>query len=667
MKRVLLILILFFGGIPCHAQNPPLLWGNAVGGAYADFATAIGRDQSNNVYTTGSFQHIVDFDPGPGVFNLISPGWATYILKQNSTGGLIWAIQFEGNTFSSMSRAETIALDNNGNIIVAGFFSGRVDFDPGPGIMYIESITTADLFIAKINPLGQLIWVKQIPGWPYPQRYKVTATTDPGGHIYLTGTFTGTADFDPGPSVNQLHSTGWDIYVLKLTTAGDFAWVKQISDTGDGDGNTIKLDIQGNIVVGGYFDGIADFDPGAGTFIMNTSNGSSSAFILKLSNNGDFVFAKQFGDGGFRITVNSLCINQNNDIIISGKYNLTTDFDPGPNSQLLTEVGGSDIYILSLSESGTFQWVKSVGGTNIDNINDSFIDNSGFIYLIGNFYGTCDFDPSSRVFNLISSGLSDMFLAIYYPDGSFISAIRIGSTGNDSGNSITVLPSGAIYLCGDFTYVVDIDPCEGLKNIGNGIPETDGFITVLNQPTSSGITINAQTTSLNQGQNTIISTVLTNGGATPSLQWQDSTSAHDWQNITGQTGVSITYSPGQSGDRVRCLMSSNASCNLNYTFNSNTIVFTVNTVTAINPDPAGVYGIRYYPNPAGAEITIDSLRITDRWETAEIINMSGVRYGTITIANKTRVTLTIKRLVPGQYIIALRRKNAVAYLKFIKQ
>lgn len=175
------------------------------------------------------------------------------------------------------------------------------------------------------------------------------------------------------------------------------------------------------------------------------------------------------------------------------------------------------------------------------------------------------------------------------------------------------------------------------------------------------------TTSVTTGQNTLLTAVPANGGASPAYQWQDSTSTHNWQNIAGATALTLTYTPAQTGDKVRCRITNNTPCVTQTQVFSNVLSFTVSAITAINPDPAAAFGIRYYPNPAGAEITIDSLRITDRWETAEIINMSGARYGTITVSNKTRVTLNIKRLVPGQYIIALRRKNAVAYLKFIKQ
>ena len=196
---------------------------------------------------------------------------------------------------------------------------------------------------------------------------------------------------------------------------------------------------------------------------------------------------------------------------------------------------------------------------------------------------------------------------------------------------------------------------------------TSNTITISVLSSSSPSISISGTTAVTTGQNTSLTAVPANGGSSPAYQWQDSTSTHNWQNIGGATALTLTYTPAQTGDKVRCRITNVAPCVTQTQVFSNVLSFTVSAVTAINPDPAAAYGIRYYPNPAAAELTIDSLRVTDRWETAEIINMSGGRYGTISIANKNRITLNLKRLVPGHYIIALRRKNGVAYLKFIKQ
>ena len=171
---------------------------------------------------------------------------------------------------------------------------------------------------------------------------------------------------------------------------------------------------------------------------------------------------------------------------------------------------------------------------------------------------------------------------------------------------------------------------------------------------------------VNNGQNTVITASITNGGASPSYQWQDSTSTHGWQNIAGATASTITYFPAQTADIIRCQLTSNASCANPATVISNIIVFNVTVVTAINPGPGADMGIKYFPNPVHSILYIDSLRLADRWETAEIINMSGNRLKLADISNKTRVSIDVQSLLPGHYLILMRRKNAVTYLKFIK-
>lgn len=184
----------------------------------------------------------------------------------------------------------------------------------------------------------------------------------------------------------------------------------------------------------------------------------------------------------------------------------------------------------------------------------------------------------------------------------------------------------------------------------------------------ASITI-AGNTAINAGQSTTLTATPFNGGANPFYQWQDSTATHNWQNITGASNPILVYYPTKTGNGVRCNMISNSSCLINPTTSfSNILVFTVNTVTAINPVPASEYNIRYYPNPVHDVLYIDSLKITDKWETVDIVAMNGSG-NTLrkAITGRVSVTINVELLSAGQYVAILRRKNgASAYLKFIK-
>jgi hypothetical protein len=194
------------------------------------------------------------------------------------------------------------------------------------------------------------------------------------------------------------------------------------------------------------------------------------------------------------------------------------------------------------------------------------------------------------------------------------------------------------------------------------------IIMIVNNSVSPAIII-AGNTIVTTGQSSSLTALPNNGGAAPSYQWQDSTASHTWQNISGATTSTLNYTPFQTGDKVRSRLTSNANCASPITVTSNILTFTVNTVTAINPVPGSNYGIRYYPSPVNTVLFIDSLKLSDKWQTLEIKSIDGKSIiPIINIANRTTTFVNVERLPAGQYIAVLRRKNGIpAYLKFIKQ
>ncbi|HEX6171870.1 MAG TPA: hypothetical protein VFZ33_19440 [Chitinophagaceae bacterium] len=181
------------------------------------------------------------------------------------------------------------------------------------------------------------------------------------------------------------------------------------------------------------------------------------------------------------------------------------------------------------------------------------------------------------------------------------------------------------------------------------------------------ITVSGNTI-ITAGQNTTISSTITNGGSSPIYQWQDSTNTHTWQNIPGASFATINYSPAQSGNKLRCILTSNVVCASPAAVTSNALAFTVYPVTAIAPVAASNYGIRCFPNPAYDNLFIDSLNLADKWQKLDLFSNDGKKLiTTLNITGRRSVTLNVSRLPAGQFIAILRRKSgAPVYLKFIK-
>jgi hypothetical protein len=321
------------------------LWAKSQGGAQADLAFSIAISASGIYYSTGYFAGTSDFDPGPGVFNMTAVFLQeTFISALDADGNFLWAKQLGGG----QNSAKYITTNVLGNIIIAGTFSGTIDFDPGAGVTFLTS-GAGDVFILKLDAIGNFIWAKSVGGTSVNQAESVAL--DPFGNVYATGRFNLTADFDPGPGTFNLTAAGntdgiTDVFVLKLAANGNFVWAKQMGSPAVDVGNDIATDAEANVYTTGFFQGIADFDPGAAIFNL-TSKGSADIFISKLTTDGNFVWAVSFGSGsadrGEAITADAA-----GSVYCAGNFLGEVDFDPGPGTAIL-DASTNETFVLKFA------------------------------------------------------------------------------------------------------------------------------------------------------------------------------------------------------------------------------------------------------------------------------------------------------------------------------
>jgi hypothetical protein len=422
-------------------------------------AKSIVTDRGGNLYLTGHFYGITDFDPGPGTNNLTPIGTTDiFILKLDKNGNLVWVKQVGGSGFDT---GNSISIDTSGNVYITGKFEATADFDPGEGTFNLTATGNADIFVLKLDNSGNFLWAKQIGGNNYDEGH--SGAVDADGNVYLTGQFSGTADFDPGAGIHNLVSNGfYDIYILKLDTNGNFLWSYQMGGSDNDAGNSISVDPYGDIYLTGYFFESYDFDPGEGTAIL-TSVGSADIFIMKSDENGNFIWVKQIGSTDFDEGT-SVAEDKSGSVYITGYFADTADFDPGAGNNNLTSSGYSDIFIQKLDTNGDLIWVKQIGGSSYDIGYAVAVDASGNVYTTGSFEGIADFNPGTESFNLISGEFCDIFTLVLDTNGDFIWANNVGGNGGDSGHSIAVDSLGNIITTGWFQVTADFDPYEG-KNI----------------------------------------------------------------------------------------------------------------------------------------------------------------------------------------------------------
>ena len=193
------------------------LWAKNSGGTGSDWGNSLATDSEGNVYTTGRFEGTADFDPGAGTFNLTSAGFEDiFISKLDSQGNFLWARKFGSSGFDF---GTSIATDSEGNVYTTGSFQGTIDFDPGAGTFNLTSIE-GNLFVSKLDSQGNFEWAQNFGGFGFNRGNSLA--TDSVGNVYTTGSFQGTADFDPGAGTFNLTSAGGeDIFISKLGGSQD--------------------------------------------------------------------------------------------------------------------------------------------------------------------------------------------------------------------------------------------------------------------------------------------------------------------------------------------------------------------------------------------------------------------------------------------------------------
>lgn len=419
--------------------NGGLLWVKTIGSTGEDIGRYIEVDAMGNIILSGRFQGTVDFDPGPGVSNASAPGTKNiYVLKLDGQGNFQWVKTFGGNPVSTWNDARSVVTDLLGNVYLFGNFQGTVDLDPGPGVSLHTSNGWTEVFCLKLDPNGDLVWANVYGSNGYDHARMIDI--DDSGHIYLTGRFEGTVDFDYGPGVAQLTSNGGiDVFIQKLDTAGNHVWAHAIGGPQDDFSESINVSGSGDIYVTGKYRSTVDLDPTSGSS-LHSSNGGDDIYVLKLGNNGSFKWARTVGGSGEERGM-SIHVNQQDQLMITGLFNSTMDFDPGPGSTILSSNGMRDCFVLSLDNNGNFVWAFAMGSVYDDIGMFVTSDNSNMFYLTGAFDDVADFDPGSPVFNLTTNGNEDVFVARY----SF-EATAVNDPGNES--SFIVYPnptSGVLY------------------------------------------------------------------------------------------------------------------------------------------------------------------------------------------------------------------------------
>jgi hypothetical protein len=243
-----------------------------------------------------------------------------------------------------------------------------------------------------------------------------------------------------------------DVFLIKLDTDGNLVWWKILGGSLTDNVSGVIVDPAGNVVLGGLFTNTADFNPGLGstqTFPL-TSAGGSDAFVLKLTSDGDFVWARRWGGTG-EDAIRDFALDAQGNVYSTGAYAGTVDFDPDPATTFnLTSQASFEIYVARLNSDGSFGWVVRDANLIDEHVSYSIrVDSGGSVYTSGDFRGTVDFGGSAAT-TLTSLGFKDVFLVKRNNSGVVQWARQYGGVQPELARGMDIDAANNVYITGQF-------------------------------------------------------------------------------------------------------------------------------------------------------------------------------------------------------------------------
>lgn len=463
-----LLLILGMTGLSGIAHAQVLDWAVSVGGKAVDDNRSLAVDHHGNIYLAGTFSDTADFNPGSATDVLVPAGRAdAFLAKYDPESNYQWAIRMGGSAFD---YGKGVAVDAQGNVYVVGYFVMKANFNPAGGDTLHAGMGMQDIFVAKYDRDGNYLWAINMGGTKV--NYGMGIAVSPAGNVYVTGYFSGTTDFDPGPDTARLTAApggffggDHDAFMAKYDSLGNYIWAYQLGGSGADDvGHGIAVDDQENVYLTGYFGSSSgDFnpDPLVSDYLMRvgSSGFANDAFIAKYDADGGYLWAQSLGskadDNGLGVAV-----DQAYNVYFTGYFSDTAIFDPwGTAVDTLIAHGefSYDAFVAKYDSSGHYVWSNNIGGAAGDELGHGIaIDRAGNVFVSGYFTDSADVgtvDPLRA-----AAGSQDAFMVKYNPDGQYMWAGSVGGDQYDYGYGVACDGSGNTYVTGNYSGTADLDP-----------------------------------------------------------------------------------------------------------------------------------------------------------------------------------------------------------------
>jgi hypothetical protein len=427
------------------SQDPHWEWSRGAGGSSNEQGVSIAVDSIGNSYVGGFFSSPTISFGSIVLTKYTGTFQSPFLTKYDIDGNVIWA----KTGLNGGGTITSVITDPSGNIYCTGYFEGPIILD---GIA-LTNHGSADIFIAKYNPTGLIVWAKSYGGTL--DDASLDIAIDLNGNLFITGSYQ-----SPTLIANQdtlINSSAKDYYLLKTDNLGNELWIKGAQGTyaGNDIGENLAVDLLGNIYVTGSYE--SDSLIISGIVFPQISSTFKYIFMVKYDNLGnllEYTYDRSISN----TLLTGIDIDDSNNVFISGcseasvfsfgGHTFTSACPPATGSSKM-------LFIEKFDPSLNLVWANNkthFASGSYFTANDLTVDNAQNV-MVGGVYGVGYqvpfgattlpstgggfFDPGNFLIFKYDSAGNELWAKTYHT-----------STIHDVVNSLAVHSDGSIFITG---------------------------------------------------------------------------------------------------------------------------------------------------------------------------------------------------------------------------
>ena len=408
------------------------------------------KQNANNIYTLATEEvipsgSILTIDPIPDII------WSTYY------GGTSDEVPY------------SICADGSGNMTTTGITtsSGNIATSGANQTSYAGN---TDIFIAKFNTSGQIIWSTYYGSTGDDEAFGITS--DGGNNNIIIGFTNSTSGLSTSGALYQGAYGGGasDAIMAKFNSSGVIQWASYFGGTNSDYGYAIVSDTNNNIIISGFTSSTTTIAT-SGSY-QTTNAGAQDGFIAKFTPAGAKSWGTYYG-GNQQDNFKAICVDSLCNIYVAGVTYSSSGIATSGTYKTNISSGG-DGFIVKLNSAGQRQWATYYGGSGTDFVWGIKCDKLGNIIFCGNTNSASGISTAGA--NQINYGGGyDAFLAKLTPSCSLYWGTYYGGSQQDAATAITLDNTNNIYITGNTSSSSGIS--NSLSNqfyFGGG--SDDGFI-----------------------------------------------------------------------------------------------------------------------------------------------------------------------------------------------